>query len=523
MKFLNHVIFYPSSKKRPGTVLSSIVMFTGLMMFIPILYIIVRSMDADLERWKTLFDTRIPQLLWNTLSLTFVVTFCSILIGVFLSVLVCRTDLPGHKWWNWLLSLPLIIPPYVGAMTYIIMFGPRGWFEDWFGTSLSIFSFWGTAFVLTGFTYPYVYLIVSASLKKMNRNLEEVGRISGYTSVGVLWKVTLPLLRPAIGAGAILVALYVLSDFGAVAMLRFTTFTAAIYFQMGSFDRSGAAILSLILIMITVIFLWLQYQSKRKMKFYTSEGSIQKPERISLGKGKGFALLFVLLIFFLFTILPFVVLIYWSYIGFSDGTIDARFWGYVYNSFSVSAMTALIAVMLAFPLVYVKSRYQSFSSRIVELVSYAGYSLPGVIVALGVVFTFLHFVPALYGTIVVLITAYILRFLPKAMQAADSSLSQISPRIDEAALSLGKSPFTTMTNVVLVLMKPGIFAGAALVFVSVIKELPATLLLRPAGYDTLAVRIWIEASEGFYQMAAPSALLIIAVSIIPLRWMLKQE
>lgn len=509
-------------KHSPGFVLSFIVYLTGLIMVIPLIYIIVRSIEAEPARWLTLLDTRIPSLLQQTLSLTFVVTIFATIIGITLAVLVSRTDLPGKKIWKWLLVVPLTIPPYVGAMTYIIIFGPRGWIYQWFDTTWNIYSFSGVAFVLIGFTYPYVYLIVSASLRKINRSMEEVGLVSGYSQFSVLRKVTLPLLIPAIGSGALLVALYVVSDFGAVAMMRYPTFTQAIYFQMGSFDRSGAAILSVILIIITAIFLVLQYFSKRRMKFYQIDGANKKAMIIPLGKYKGLAVGFVSLIFFLFALLPIVVLLYWTFVGWTSGAINSDFFGYAWNSFSVAILTALICIVLSLPLVYVKNRYESFASRLVDGISYASYALPGVIVALGVIFVFINYLPWAYGTIAVLVVAYILRFLPQALQSSESALNQISPRIDEASMSLGRSPLNTMVKVILVLMRPGILAGSALVLVSVIKELPATLLLRTAGFDTLAVRVWIEASEGYYDAAAPSALLIIIISILPIRWMLNK-
>ncbi|MBM7855652.1 iron(III) transport system permease protein [Desulfohalotomaculum tongense] len=492
-------------------------------MFIPILYVIVRAAQSGIERWMRLLDTRVPELLWSTLTMTLTVTLMAGIIGVVLAWLVNRTDLPGRRFWSWVLALPLVIPPYVGAISYIIIFGPRGLLHDWLGNPLfDLFTFGPTAFVLTGFTYPYVYLIVSAALKRMNTNFEEAARCCGLNAGKTFLKVILPALRPAIGAGSILVALYILSDFGAVAMMRYPTFTAAIYFQMGSFDRSGAAILSFILIAITLVFLWLESKSREKMKFYQTERNYRTGKIYGLGRWKWPALVLVNLAVFSFVVLPLGVIAYWGWIGIAKGVLDVQFFRYMWNSFSISALAAVICMLLSLPLIYLKSRYPSRLSLIVDKISYAGYALPGVIVALGVVFVYIKYIPFLYGTAAMLITAYILRFLPQAMQAGDSAMSLISPRLDEAALSLGKRPWQVIIQVIIPLVKPGVLAGGALVFVSSIKELPATLLLRPAGLDTLAVRIWIEASEGFYELAAPSALLILLVSILPLRWVLSK-
>ncbi|ERN52614.1 iron ABC transporter permease [Alkalihalophilus marmarensis] len=518
---------------RPGGVLFTFAALTGLLMAIPVFYVVWRSLFAGTDRWMRLLDTRIPQLIWNTMSLTFMVTLFAVSIGVLLAWIVNRTSLPGRKMWQWLLALPLVIPPYVGAVTYIIVFGPRGWlWREWrenewllnvFGEyPINVYSFWGVFAVLTLFTYPYVFLIASASLRKMNRNYEEVARSQGMTTSQIFWKVNIPFLRPAIGAGAVLIALYVLSDFGAIAMMRYTTFTAAIYYQMGSYDNVSATVLSVVLIVLTLVILWIESRTKKKQSYYQTSNTFKEPDILSLGKWKWPALIFVSTIFFISVILPVIVLIYWSVLGLEAGALDSRFWEYAWNSVKVSGMAALICMILALPVVYLRSRYPSKVSAIIEKMSYAGYALPGVIVALGIIFIFNQYIPMLYNTFYLVAIAFVIRFLPQAMQSTDASLSLISPRIDEAARSLGQPPWKVMIKVIIPSILPGILAGGALVFVSSIKELPATLLLRPPGFDTLAVRIWVETSEAIYHMAAPAALLIVIVSIIPLRYLLKK-
>ncbi len=507
----------------PGLALEVAALLTALIMFIPIFYVIIRGIQGGLGRWLSLLDSRIPLLLWNTLSLTAVVTAGALVLGVGAAWLINRSDLPGRKLWEWMLALPLVIPPYVGAVSYIIVFGPRGLVRDWLGSfPLNLYSFTGVALLLTLFTYPYVYLVAGAALKRFNQNYEEAGRMAGLGYFQVLRKITLPLLRPAMGAGAILVALYTLSDFGLVAMLRYTTFTTAIYYQMGSFDRLSAAILSVVLIAITLILLWLEYRSRRKRRFFQSSGTHCKPGSIPLGRGRIPALIGVGALVFAALVLPVSVLLYQSYSGITRGALDDRFWEYALQSLTTAGIAAIVCAVLALPLVYLKSRHPGLLSTVYEKLALAGYALPGVIIALGMVFIFNQYLPGLYGTPVVLIVAYIIRFLPQAMQAESSSLSQVSPRLDEAGRSLGFSPRKVITSVILPLIRPGILAGMALVFVSAIKELPATLVLRPPGMDTLAVRIWIEASEGRYDMAAPASLLIILISALPLKWLINK-
>ncbi len=516
--------------KQHGGILALVGLLIALFMSVPLIYVIIRSFFAGKDSWIKLLDGRIPELLWNTLSLTAAVTITSVLLGVILAWIVQRTDLPGRHIWSWILALPLVIPPYVGAVAYLIVLGPTGWLRDvWNKYSflpgefpLDMYTFWGIYLILTLFTYPYVYLIVSAAMKRLNKNFEEVARSQGMNMWQVFWKVNLPLLRPAIGAGAILIALYVISDFGAIAMLRYMTFTSAIYYQMGSYDNISATVLSVVLIAITLIILWGEARLQRKNDYSQSaSGGSSKPEVIPLGKWKIVTLLFLIFIFFIAVVLPIIVLVYWSVIGFQAGAMDSKFWIYAFNSLKVSGIAALISMIIALPIVYLKSRYPSVISKLIDKLAYSGYALPGVIVALGLVFVFNN--TPLYNTFFLIIIAFIILFLPQAMQAQEASISLLSPRIDEAAQSLGQPPWKVMFTVILPSILPGVLAGGALVFVSSIKELPATLLLRPPGYDTMAIRIWVEASEALYHLAAPHALLIILLSIIPLRYMLRMQ
>ncbi len=518
----------------PDLILAGLGLVTSLMMAIPIFYVIWRSLHAGADRWLQLLDARIPMLLWNTLSLTVGVTFLAVCIGVSLAWFVIRSDLFGNKTWSWLLALPLVVPPYVGAMTYIILLGPRGWFRELWNRSdvivngfgeypLQIYSFTGLMFVLTMFTYPYVFLITSAALKKMNRSYEDVARSHGLGTHQIFWKVYIPLLRRAIGAGAILISLYVLSDFGAIAMLRYTTFTSAIYYQMGSYDNVTAAVLSVVLIVITIIFLYIESRTRRKQSYVQTSNSFVPLVKVKLGKWKPYVTAYVAVIFVLSFLMPVIVLGYWSWVGLLSGALDSKFWVYAWNSFAVSSSAAVLSIVLALPIIYLKSRYPSYFSTWVEKLSYSGYALPGVIVALGIIYIFNQYIPWMYNTAALITVAYLIRFLPQAMQAGESTLSMISPRIDETARSLGYPPWKVMFKVILPMMIPGLLAGGALVFVSSIKELPATLLLRPPGFDTLSVRVWVEAGESIYHLAAPAALLIVLISIVPLRYLIKSD
>ena len=500
--------------------MSSFGVLVAFVMALPVWYVVWRSAFAGTDRWLRLLDDRVPALLWSTLSLAGAVTVLAAVVGTLLAVLVHRTDLPGRRAWRWIFAVPLAIPPYVGAMAYIVVFGPRGWLVRWTGsTPLDMYSFAGALFVLTVFTYPYVYLVVGAAISRLGGTHEEAARSLGLGPFAALRRVTIPMLRPAIGAGAILIALYVLSDFGAVATVRYSTFTSAIYYQMGGFDTGSATVLSVVLIALTLVVLFAEGFTRKRMR--AAGGTTSRPaEPLSLGTWKTPALVAAATVCAISVIVPIAVLVYWTWVGAGLGAIDDRFWRFAFNTLQVAGLAALLSMLAALPVVYLRSRHPSVASSFIEKLAYAGYALPGVIVAVGLIAFGVRYVPVLYGTAGMLALAYVVRFAPQAMQSVGASLALVSPKVDEAARMQGLSPGGVLARVIVPLTLPGTLAGGALVFVSAIKELPATLLLRPIGFDTLAVRVWVESSEALYHMAAPPALFIVALSVLPLKLLL---
>jgi len=372
------------------------------------------------------------------------------------------------------------------------------------------------------FTYPYVYLISSAALKKINMNYEEVGLSKGLNYREIFYKIIIPIMRPAWGAGGILVFLYALSDFGTVAMLRYTTFTSAIYYHIGSFDQNTASVLSTVLIITTLIFLYFESKTREKQEFYQISGAYRKAKIIPLGRWKWPAFLLVALLFIISTLVPVCVLIFWSIQGIKLGVINTEFWIHAFNSFSLSFSAAILCIIFSLPIIYLVSRYPSKVSLFIEKAAYIGFSLPGVIVALGIIFIFNKYVPFLYNTAIMVALAYIIRFLPKAMQAEGSAMKLLAPRLDEAVRSLGYSSLKVVQKIFFLIFFPGINIAGVFCFRVLLKELPVTLLLRPPGTDTLAIRIWTEASEYYYFLAAPPALLLILISALPLKWLLNK-
>ncbi|OPJ56289.1 ABC transporter permease [Alkalithermobacter paradoxus] len=496
----------------------------ALFMFIPALYVVFKALEADESRWSLILGSRVMPLLISTFKLSSVVTLITIVVGVSLAWLINRTDLPFRNFFRITSALPLAIPPYVGALTYIIVFGPRGVIRDILGRApFDIYSFWGVAMVMSLFTFPYVYLIVSSSIQRLNLNYEEAALSCGVSYKDVFFKIILPLLRPAIGSGALLVALYIFSDFGAIAMMRYSTFASAIYHQMtGRFDMVGSSVLSLFLMMITLILIALEGKLKRK-NYTQSSKSARRAKIVPLGKYKYVALIFVLVVFTLSIVIPFSVLIIWSIRGIMNGAINDRFIGFLQNSIYSASVATIICMIVTIPLVYLKARYNSLIGQIINKMIYSGYVLPGVITSLGIVVFFIRYFPRLYSTPFIVIAAYIIRFLPQCMKSGEAAIELVPKNLDEAAKSLGKGETYILSRVIFPLIKPGILSGGALVFVNSLKELTTTLILRPAGFDTLAVRIWMEASEGFYHLAAPPALLIVLVSIYPLIILLRKD
>lgn len=507
----------------PRSMLLLVNIITVLIMSIPIVYIFSRALTAPIEKWEIMFKTRIPFLLWNTLSLALTVTLITTIIGVALAWLVEHSNLPGRKFFKIALSLPLLIPPYIGALTYVIFFGPRGiLYSSLGGSPINIYSFFSVAFVLSMFTFPYVFLIVCASLRKISANYAEAGRSCGASYCTIFRRIILPLMKPAILSSSIIVLFYVVSDFGAIAMLRYTTFSSSIYFQMvGSLDRSSAAILSIVLVALGLAILLIKAYILNKKVFYQNSKSNRKIDPINLGKFKYISLAFVGIVLLFSVILPLSTLTAWSIKGINEGVVTLKTLGYIKNSLTVSIGAAFITMIISVPVAYLKFRNPSKLTFIMNNICHVGLVIPGTLLALGMVFFVSRYFPWLIGSQIILMVGFSIRYMSRNLQSTEASMALISKNLDETAYSLGKDFKVVLLKVILPSILPGVLSGGALVLVSSLKELPITLMLRGAGFDTLAVRIWIESSDGFYTHAAPAGLLIVLVSILPLYLMLK--
>ena len=497
---------------------------------VPLAYLLVLTTSAGEEAVELVLRERTLGVLVRTVALAATVTMASIAIGVPMAWLTTRSDLPGRRWWTVLGVLPLVVPSYVGGYAVVAAFGPRGalqaLLEPLGVTRLpELYGFPGAALALTLFSYPYVVLSVRGALLRLDPAYEEVGRSLGRGPWRAFFSVTLPQLRPAITAGALLVALYSLSDFGAVSLLQFDSFTRAIYVQYrASFDPTLAAVLALMLVACTAAVLIAESRLRGRARYHGSGGGARRRAGlVGLGAWRWPALAFCSLVVGLAVLVPLGTIGFWLVRGLVAGeplnlVLDATL-----NSVVASGLAAGLAVLASLPVAVLAVRHRGRIGGIVERATYAGFALPGIVIGLAFVFVAARWLPAIYQTLPLLLLAYLVRFAPEAVGVTRASLLQVSPRIEEAARTLGRRPAAVLREVTVPIIRPGLLAGGALVFLTAMKELPTTILLAPTGFDTLAVRIWSATSEGFFARAAAPALLMVAVAALSLGVLLRGD
>lgn len=488
---------------------------------LPVLFLFARAFGATEAAWDTLVSVRTLRLIGRSFLLTGLVTATATAIGVAGAWTLARTDISFKRIWGVVFALPLVIPSYVIALTFISATGPRGLIADLIRVPTPhLIGLPGAWLALSVATYPYVYLITAAAIGKIDPALEEAARGLGAAPMRVFRTVILPQLRPAIGAGGLLVALYTLSDFGAVSLMRFDAFTRVIYAQYsGRLDRTPAIVLSIALIMIAGVIIWGEQKTRGKGAYF-SRSATRPPSQYRLRPGQrtlATALLSVAAI--VGVILPVAVLMSWMVRGLAGNADIVVPWKAVVGSLTGGTLAALLAMAAAIPITVLTVRYASRSTRWLERGIFTIFSLPHITIAIAVVAFTIRYAQPIYQTILVLALVYASMFLAQATSAAKASLLQVNPALEDASRSLGRGPIATYVHVTLPLMARGLLAGGALVFVTTLKELPATLLLAPPGFTTLAVRVWSAADEGLFARAATSSLILIAVSVIPVYYL----
>ena len=497
----------------------------------PLAYLLVRTIDEG-GFWEVAGDAALLGPLARSLGLATAVALATAMVGTAAAWLVTRTDLPGRRALRLLLPLPLVLPSFIGAFALIAAFARGGLLERILGplgvgTLPQVDGFAGAFTVLTLLTYPYVYLPVAARLRQLSPSMEESARLLGSGPLETFRTVVLPQTRAAIAAGGLLVFLYVIADFGAVQLLRYDTLTRAIYSNR-LVDPPVAAALSLALGLLAIVVV-------------VGQRSVAGPVRsdvrreggalvVGLGPWRLPALGFVGGLLTLALVAPVAVLGYWAVRGAAEGSSrpsslignPERLIEPALNTSLASGLAAIVAVGVVLPVAFLRGRHGGRLGSVADALITGGFALPGIVIALALAFWTLNSpgaVGALYQTLPLLVGAYALHFGALALGPARVAVTGVPRALDDAARTLGRGRLSRLLSVDLPLMAPGLAAGAGLVLLSAMKELPVTLLLAPAGFPTLATRVWSAAEDAFWADASFAALVLVALSGV-LTWLL---
>jgi iron(III) transport system permease protein len=490
---------------RPPVALLLVSAVVALLVLAPVGFLLDQALSTGWDEvQRLLFRSFVGKLLVNTVSLVAVGTAACTVLGVAVAWLVERTDLPGRRAWAVLAALPITVPAFVTSYS-------------WVSITPAVQGFWGAAGIVTLAYYPLVYLPVAAVLRGTDPALEESARSLGMGPWRTFFRVTLPQARIALLGGMLLVAVHMLSEFGAFAMLRFQTFTTAIYDQYKlSFDGAAASMLASVLVLLCLILLVTELAARGRGRYARVDSGAARPippARLGRGKwavGAGFAALIGLSLG-----LPLATLVYWVATGSSASFDLGALLSATGSSLELGLGAAALTTLLALPVSILSVRHPSRTATAIERATYLPFALPGIVVALSLIVLSIHYFPALYGTTQLLIVAYAILSLPLALVATRAALAQSPPVHEEVARSLGCRPIQAMFRVTLPRILPGLGAAAALVFLATVTELTATLLLAPIGTQTLATQFWAKASTLSYGAAAPYAALMVVISAAP--------
>lgn len=474
---------------------------TLLLVLIPLTYLLVRASENGWEAfYNILLRPRTISTLVTSLALSLVVAVGSLLLGLTIALILGKTNTPFRRSLLVLMPLPLAIPSYVIAYSYLTL-------------NPFLNGFWISALILVLATFPFVAIPTYALIRRINLNQEEVARTLGLTPFSVLTKVIWPQVRVASFAGALLSALYALSEFGTVAFMRLDTFTRVIYTTYrATFDRSGAASLGLMLLAVSLFVVFLE---RRFRGSAIASSTISKTGGIlNIRNWRFFTFSLVLAIYFLTLFIPGYVLISRTFLVGTTINLGIIF-TLTLNTALVAFLGATIALLLAIPVGVLSARFNSKFANFLEKSLLVTHALPGVVVGLALVALGARYLPSLYQTIYLLAFAYALLFIANSLGSVRSSLEKIPIRLDEVSRSLGQTFGQTFKKVILPIATPGILSGWLLVFVTAMKELPATLMLRPTGFETLSTSLWTATSISQYAQAAPFALALVLIASVP--------
>jgi len=531
-----------ASKVRPNGVFVA----TGvlvLMVFLPIAAVLSSLFDTGRGSLNHLASTILPELVANTLGLVFMVGLGTAVVGTGTAWLVSACRFPGSRILQWMLLLPLAMPAYIIGYAYtdfLVFAGPLqtglremfGWtrHDYWFP---DIHSLWGVSVMLVLVLYPYVFFLARTAFQEQSRGLRDVARTLGRSPWNVFGTVALPMARPAVAAGVALALMEAIADFGTVQYFGVQTFTTAIYrtwFGMG--DRVAAAQLASGLLAFVFCLVALEHWSRSRQAYYDTSSRVLKPQPVLLrGRSAVFAFAACAIPVFLGFFLPVFILLDLHFDG-GDGFLGNRLTIYAGNSFLLAGAAAVVVTSCAILTGYCLRRAAGgFAGNLVRL-STLGYAIPGTIIAVGVLIPMGAFDNwlddvmrswfgvstglVLSGSIIALLYAYAVRFLAVANSAIESGFKRIPVHIDDVARTLGRTRRGVIMMVHLPLLQRSVLMSAAIVFVDVLKELPATLIVRPFNFDTLAVRVYQLASDERLNEAATGSLVIVAIGLVPI-------
>ena len=519
----------------------------AVLVVLPLGGLVIRIFNPTVELWEKLWATTLPTMLVNTVVLMAGVGAGTFVIGVGMAWLVTAYQFTGRAWFERLLLLPLALPAYVMGFVFMATFdyaGPvytqwRAWFgkDAWFPEIRSAF---GAILVLTLVLYPYVYLLARAAFREQAASTVEAARMMGLSRTRAFFRLVLPLARPSIVAGVVLAMMEAMTDYGTVRFFGYSTLSEGIVRAWDlRFDRQTATELAALLFFVALVMIGLERLLRGRARYYQQGGRGRVLPRVKLsGWGNWLASGACWAILGIAFILPVAQLVAWGVSEIDKSTVGAWrdvYGSYVGSSLSLAGLSALVIILLSLVVAHGVRRTTASSKRriprMIARLATLGYAMPGAVVAAGVLLFLAPIDHAvtdfaeslgrtdrsllLTGTITILIYAYVVRFMAVGFNSIDSSLEKVTPNMEQAARTLGARTRRVLLRVHLPLVSTGMLAGAILVFVDVMKELPVTLLLRPFGTDTLALWTYYLAAESFWQAAAIPALTILVVGLIP--------
>lgn len=511
------------------------------LVFFPLVTLLWVSIDANLEVLRHLAATVLQDYVTTSILLMIGVAILTLCVGVGSAWLVTHFRFTGDSIFSWALLLPLAVPTYITAYSYTGLLDVAGPIQSYIRQffEIGVGDYWfpeirslnGAIFVIGFVLYPYVYLLARSAFMDQSGSLQDVSRLLGFSSKRTFFKVTLPIARPAIVAGVSLALMETLADFGAVSYFGLSTFTTGIFRTWYGLDSvSGAAQLALMLLSFIIVLMVIEKHSRTRSGYQNKMRKQPRHTTKLVGASNAIAFTLALTPVLLGFILPMLQLIVWS-VQTHAALYTAAFWSLVANTLGLASVTTTIALFLALVIAYANrlapNKVTSLSKRVAGL----GYAVPGTIIAVGTLIPLarldntidawfrMHFDLStgllLSGTLAALIIAYLVRFLAVALSSIDSGLNSISLNIDYAARSLGQAPLKSIQKVHIPMLKGSLITALLIVFVDVMKELPATLILRPFNFNTLAVRAYELASDERLMDASLASLFIVLAGLIP--------